>query len=276
MIVFFGLLFFALVVLILVYFCVRGGNCCWHQLNKQNSDLGEDILQLVGESDDYDDNSSFFNKPYLMTRPVYHNLKNEPDFDDQTPQFYEETLKSLRPHTKHVESVQSYGTGYTSPEEEPDECDAENTTDTLFIRKEKGGEHVSYVEGTRVRLSLLYSKSDFFLMLTINEVDGIPNKQDGGFDYVRVSVTLFPKKKYRSKTKYVFVKDSKANFDESFKFSNVTRESLFSSAFRIRLQGKKKIAKENCLGEVMVQLADVAQRAGGFLTWRTFGKIKRQ
>ena len=285
LIVFFGTLFLLLVVLLIVYCCVRNGTCCWHQKSRRGSKVSrelENVIDLVGEPDSGDDS---YSKYPMIKRTSYHPLKNEAFQDGEPTDFFVQQPEYLNSGPRNTfmnkrQSVQSFVTGYTSLSHEDIPYSTEDTDDDggRKIRKKKvarKNEHAEFIEGSRVHLSFLYSKADLFLMVTVNEVEGVTDKLAGGYDLVRVAITLFPKKKYRSKTKFIFVKDSKASFDEPFKFSNVTRESLFSSAFRIRLQGKQKMGRECCLGEVMVHLADVAQRAGGFMTWRTFGKEKK-
>jgi len=158
---------------------------------------------------------------------------------------------------------------------------AESTigTDSQFDQAELLGKYGrmkkdEYIDGVKLKLALLYSKNDMFLMLTVNEISGMPNKTSGGYDYVRLSIALLPEKKYRSKTRLQYVSNELVTFGDTFKFSNVTRESLFTSAFRFRLYAKKNRAREICTGEMVVQLADVAQRSGGFVTWKTFERKK--
>jgi len=286
--IFFGAIIIILVTLIITYFCVKDGECCWDKTKKKKQRIKAQELSNVadGFADDEkelldfeSDNGSFFNKPYLMSpQPTnrYKQLVNESEYGEDPPTrphtvvFLENVqLKTKRGKQKSIpESVKSVATGYTSTEEDTD------SSENPVVKQNQQKTHRAFVQGSRIRFSLLYSKKDMFLMLTINEVEGIPPKSEGGFDFVQVSVTLLPKKKYRSKTKLVFQSESHVLFDESFKFSNISRDKLFSSAFRIRVQSKK-MRRNVTLGEVVVHLADVAQRAGGFMTWRNLDKVKR-
>jgi len=284
--IFFGVILFILIFLIVTYFCVRNGECCWHNTQggaskKRKKEEGDEELSIIaGETadEDFEDNASFYNKPYMMTPKIttYRKLVNEPEekptqssvvFLDNTT--VNKKLKKL----KIPESVKSVATGYTSTED--DEMERSSNDVTAPIRQNIMKAHRNYVDGARIRFSLLYSKSDLFLMLTINEVEGIPSKSEGGFDFIQVAICLLPAKKYRSKTKFVFQSESRAVFDEEpFKFSNISREKLKESAFRVRVQGKK-LGRHVTLGEVIIHLMDVAQRGGGFETWRPLTKNKR-
>lgn len=277
---------FVLIVLILTYFCIKDGRCCWHSENvKRSKKKGYEDQELsiiaagesAGESDG-DDADSFFNKPYMMTPKVttYTKLVNEPEPPPSSSKqkshvfFLDNKAVDKKLKNLHIPaSVKSAATGYTSTEDE-DLIDIGGGMKPNQLKA-----HRNYVDGARIRFSLLYSKTDFFLMLTINEVEGVPPKSEGGFDFIQVAITLLPAKRYRSRTKMVYQEESRAVFnDEPFKFSNISREKLKESAFRIRVQAKK-FGRHVTLGEVVVHLMDVAQRGGGFETWRSLTKTKR-
>lgn len=233
-----------LLVLLVVYLCVKNGRCCFDRPKADVDDL--DYVTLATEDSD---NESFFNKPYLL----------------KTIQLTEnEHAQGESDHVQTDDSLMSYTSVKTAPE-----------TDSLVDQVDNKQVQEEILDDAKIRITLLYSKADLFLMLTINEVTGIPVKANSGYDHIKVSIVLLPEKKYRSKTKYAYVKENSTTFNDSFKFSNVSRENLFSSAFRFRLYGKKKIGKEVLLGEMIVQLADVAQRAGGFMTWRAFQRKRK-
>ena len=283
-IIFFGILLVILIALALTYFFVKDGQCCWHN-NKANRSkkkgLDEELsIIAAGESagENSDEEDSSFSKSYLMTSKVgtYIKLINEPNHPPtkNSVVFIDNKVVGKRLQNIRIpESVKSVATDYTSTEDN-DVIDHDGFGITT-ARQNQLKAHRNFVEGTRIRFSLLYSKTDFFLMLTINEVEGVPSKQQGGFDLIQVAITLLPAKKYRSKTKFVYQEESRAIFnDEPFKFSNISREKLKESAFRIRVQAKK-YGRHVTLGEVVVHLMDVAQRGGGFETWRSLTKTKR-
>ncbi|XP_065661123.1 uncharacterized protein LOC105843550 [Hydra vulgaris] len=128
----------------------------------------------------------------------------------------------------------------------------------------------------QLKFSILFSEEHHFLMLNIIEITGELDKF--GCKHLRINLTLLPEKKYRMKTKLISVTNltnesgkAVSSVKENFKFSNITREKLFNSAFRLRLYGKQKShLKETCFGEIIAQLADVAQRNDGFETVRNF------
>lgn len=287
-IVFFGVIFVILFVLILTYFGVRDGRCCWHNSNKNRSGKkgSEEELSIIaaGESageSDYDDFDA--KQQFTMTPKVGTYTKLVNDEPSQPPSsknkhsvvFLDNQVVNKRLlNLKIPESVKSGYTGYTSTEDD-DLVDHDGVGLATNVRQNLLKAHRNFIDGARIRFSLLYSKSDFFLMLTINEVEGVPSKAENGFDFLQVAITLLPAKKYRSKTKLVHQQESRAIFnDEPFKFSNISREKLKESAFRIRVQGKK-FGRHVTLGEVVVHLMDVAQRGGGFETWRPLTKTKR-
>ena len=136
-------------------------------------------------------------------------------------------------------------------------------------------------ENLQLKFSLLFSKEDMFLMLNIIDLTGDLGKL--GYKNIRINVTLLPEKKYRMKTKLIYLTKLNNENDvpvisikENFRFSNITREKLFNSALRLRLYGKQKLQlAEKCLGEIIIHLADVAQRKSGYITVRNFSKVKQ-
>merc|ERR1711953_932346 len=210
---------------------------------------------LLGNRGEEDDNFDDFRPPPYDKIPVTVNghFRNGSDFkyvrtDDSDRYTSEEDILSGGEGSDILKSLpQSYmsvKTGAFSIE-----------TDSQFDRGEilgtmKKMEKDTYVDGCRLKLSLLYSKTDMFLMLTIMEVSGMPTKASGGYKFIRVAIALLPEKKYHSKTKIQHVTgDDVIAFGDSFKFSSVSRESLFTSAFRFRLYAKNKRSKEVCTGE---------------------------
>lgn len=261
-IIFLGVLLIVLFILLLVYCCIKKGLCCCQkQPKREEAEDNEALLDTFEEEDDY--------SPYLPyskvsdpspVQPAEFNyvMTDQSDFhtsDDDLVPGLPATHMSVRTYAESIDTDSQFDKGELMG---------------LYKKMKKD----EFIDGCKLKLALLYSKTDLFLMLTVNELSGIPSKEDGGHDLVRVSITLLPEKKYRSKTKYQHVIEEVAVFNDSFKFSNVSRESLFSSAFRFRLYAKKSLAKEICIGEMIVQLADVAQRSGGFVTWKKFERKK--
>ena len=238
-----------LILLLLVFICIKKGLCCQPVAVKETE---RNYIPLYAEEMEEEND---FSKPY-NTKPVYHQFKlgnsDSEDFhypgSDPTVGFNSSDTDAISPSEYDEKSVKTGLSGLTKS--------LNLSSQNLFL------------DNCQLRVSLLYSKADLFLMVSINEVTGITTSNA---EQIRISAALLPEKKYRSKTKYAYVTDeTSVIFNDSFKFSNVSRESLFSSAFRFRLYGKKKYKKEYCYGEIIIQLADVAQRAGGFMTWRTF------
>jgi len=259
-IIFLGAVVVLLFVLLIVYLCIKKGLCCCQKEGKGKEQDNEALLDTFEEDDLVDEYLPYskVSEP-VLTQPADFNyvITDQSDFhtsDDDIGADLPPSHMSVRTYTESL--------------------DTDSLLDLkgeLMGRKMKRDE---FIDGCKLKLSLLYSKTDLFLMLTINEISGLPNKASGGHDVVRVSITLLPEKKYRSRTKFQRVADETVVFNDSFKFSNVSRESLFSSAFRFRLYARKKLAKEVCIGEMVVQLADVAQRSGGFVTWKIFERKK--
>ena len=261
-VIFLGAISVVLFLLLVTYCCIKKELCCCQQQSGGDEDEGEPLVDTF----DNEDMDVDLGKPYTMPtneqcEPDEFNYVMTDQSDVQTSDMSGDDLTLPKPHM----SVKTYAESIE--------------TDSQIDRGEILGKYTKmkkdeFIDGCKLKLSLLYSKNDLFLMLTVNEITGMPNKSAGGYDYIRVSITLLPEKKYRSKTRLQFVDDELVIFGDTFKFSNVSRESLFSSAFRFRLYAKKKVAREICIGEMIVQLADVAQRSGGFVTWKTFERKK--
>merc|ERR1712048_1081576 len=70
------------------------------------------------------------------------------------------------------------------------------STDSQFDSGELGGprrlKKDTYVDGCKLKVSLMYSKADMFLMLTVMEVSGMPTKALGGYKFIRVAIALLP------------------------------------------------------------------------------------
>ena len=235
---------FLLILMLLVYLMLkREQYCCQLQKHSDNGSLLDDIIDDGYEPPDIPPNTP-------LIPPSDFIAGNESDdmlLDNLTVENQEKTNIELPINT--IERTTS-----------------EKSIDSLKSRKSRW----NFLDGTEVKLSLTYSKLNLFLMVSINEVTGVPPLKEGGYEYIRISVVLLPDKKYNSKSRYEHVTEESTDFHDSFKFSNISREKLFSLAFRFRLYGKKGYKRVMCLGETIVQLADVAQRSGGFVTRRKF------
>lgn len=235
---------FLLILMLLVYLMLkREQYCCQLQKHSDNGSLLDDIIDDGYEPPDIPPNTP-------LIPPSDFTADNESDdmlLDNLTVENQEKTNIELPINT--IERTTS-----------------EKSIDSLKSRKSRW----NFLDGTEVKLSLTYSKLNLFLMVSINEVTGVPPLKEGGYEYIRISVVLLPDKKYNSKSRYEHVTEESTDFHDSFKFSNISREKLFSLAFRFRLYGKKGYKRVMCLGETIVQLADVAQRSGGFVTRRKF------
>lgn len=103
--------------------------------------------------------------------------------------------------------------------------------------------------------------------LSVVEAQGIPSKSKGGAGHARFHVVLLPNKKQRFKTKTLKTPDPV--FKETYIFDRLTREDLFKMAVRMRLYGIGAVSKEKYIGEVRLQLADLAHAQTHRLeTWR--------
>lgn len=102
---------------------------------------------------------------------------------------------------------------------------------------------------------------------SIVEAQSIPSKSKGGAGHARFHVVLLPDKKQRFKTKTL--KTPNPVFKETYIFDRLTREDLFRLAVRMRLYGISAVSKEKYIGEVRLQLADLAHAQNHRLeTWR--------
>lgn len=102
---------------------------------------------------------------------------------------------------------------------------------------------------------------------SIVEAQSIPSKSKGGGTYAKFHVTLLPGKKQRFKTKALKTPDPQ--YKETFVFDRLLREDLFRAAVRMRLYGQSGVSKEKYIGELTLQLADLAMAPKMRLeTWR--------
>lgn len=102
---------------------------------------------------------------------------------------------------------------------------------------------------------------------SIVEAQDIPTKSKGGASQAKFHVVLLPDKKQRFKTKTV--KAPNPVFKETYLFDRLTRQDLFRLAVRMRLYGQSAVSKEKYIGEVSLQLADLAHAENRRLeTWR--------
>lgn len=108
-----------------------------------------------------------------------------------------------------------------------------------------------------VHLQVEYSVNVGRLAVTILDARDIPGKSRGGSSQCRFHLVLLPSRKQRFKSKARSTVNPK--FDEKFVFDRILEKDLFRMALRIRLYGYEKLGKEKLIGELVFQLADVAQ-----------------
>ncbi|XP_032234554.1 synaptotagmin-16 isoform X2 [Nematostella vectensis] len=108
---------------------------------------------------------------------------------------------------------------------------------------------------------------------SIVEAQNVPMKGKGGGTHARFHVVLLPAKKQRFKTKHRRTPHPK--FRETFVFDRLVKEDLYRMAVRLRLYTQSGVAKEKLVGEINLQLADIAQAPGYKLNaWRDLRKAR--
>ena len=159
--------------------------------------------------------------------------------------------------------------GWSDPSDHTSHTSESEKTSSVASSGKKKAE--GYIEDVHIKVSLHFSKADSTLLLTINEITGMPIKTRGGYNQIRVSTTLMPDKKKRTKTVWHQVTDDNlVVFGDSFKFVQMNRQILISSSFRFRLYGRRNTTRDICVGEVFVSLTEILKQNAGFVTWKTF------
>ena len=118
----------------------------------------------------------------------------------------------------------------------------------------------------KLQLSLIINSEKNYLAGKITRIEGMPLPEDGGPNQVKIHIVLLPVKKYILKTKYHSISGS-VKMDEYFKMKFKTLPNIELSSIRYRLYCRRArygmSGREKCLGELFVQLADVAKTRGG-------------
>eukprot|EP00112_Aurelia_sp_Birch-Aquarium-sp1_P004450 Seg1506.2 transcript_id=Seg1506.2/GoldUCD/mRNA.D3Y31 product="hypothetical protein" protein_id=Seg1506.2/GoldUCD/D3Y31 len=128
------------------------------------------------------------------------------------------------------------------------------------------GQHESETNRTRpghLHITLQYSKKELLLFLVIHRIRELQPADFDSINQVRVSMVSLPSKRLRSKTKFVSI--TEIEFGATFKFLSVSKADLLQSSMRFRLYGRNvrlgmHFGKDKLMGEMNVNLADVAQR----------------
>jgi len=264
-----GILF----ILLLIFCLIRKKVCC-NPAPPDHPDINTDDYEKVPMEEEPQEIAQD-----TALIPIDSDGTNDPDSDkkdvpidpDQPPDsFYmgEPSISQSAPDLTEGPPMSAYGDVASMPAVSAISLDNASTVSSISIASAPFA-----LDNCRIEFSMFYSKSDMFLMI---KVDNVQNVLVEKYTQFRVSLTLLPSKTYRVKTAFMEAIEGQIEYNESFKFSNVTRDNLFMASFRMRLYGKAKMGREKCLGECVVHLADVANRVGGFTTSRRFGPVKRK
>ena len=298
--VFLSTLGFILIVLFITYTCIKK-EMCWCQDLKKPADSDDEPLM----TENYDDSvgplydkflvneqatDTEFN--FMLTRPTLQMNKSIPSAspltsDAELERNQEKEKKRKRKKRVTLSDLSGIKTSSDDPNDDTLTSSqfqrAGNRTTVRDFSQTSTSEDEDrpslvkidkLLDNIHQKISLLYSKNEGTLMLTINEMTGVPTKTHGGYNLVRVSATLMPEKKYKMKTVWhVVTGDDVILFGDSFKISSLTRHTLAASSFRFRLYGRKGSHREVCVGEMVVEMAEVSERIAGYVTW---GKYERK
>ena len=123
----------------------------------------------------------------------------------------------------------------------------------------------------RIQISLIYNFEKKYIAGKITRINDVPSPLDGGPHQVKVHLVLLPMKKYVLKTKFHNI-NVNAKLDDYFKMKFKSPPDPNTTALRYRIYGRRlKFAvpgREKCLGEVCVDLAEVAMSKGGVTLWK--------
>lgn len=248
-----------------MYYCLSKDLCPCAQ-DDQNK-AGYEELQIGEENegmDDYEDAVIQKRKSYPQSPQVSHkgsSLQRSPQSDRgaYASDGEVESRKSLpRPAVSAYGDTQS--TNYRA---------LQDFTDRGSIRSTGTAKGST---ANAVYMGKAFVMAEFFpdvgrVGFSIVEAHDIPPKSKGGASHAKFHVVLLPDKKQRFKTKTV--KAPNPVFKETYVFDRLTREDLFRLAVRMRLYGQSTVSKEKFIGEVSVQLADLAHAQNHRLeTWR--------
>ena len=124
----------------------------------------------------------------------------------------------------------------------------------------------------RLQVSLIYNMAKNYIAGKITRIDGVPSREAGGPDQIKVNMVLLPKGRYILKTGYFNVNVS-AKLDEYFKMKFKILPPLETTAIRYRVYGRNvkfgMPGREKCLGETCIELTEVARSKGGVTMWKS-------
>uniref|UniRef100_A0A7M5X1N8 C2 domain-containing protein n=1 Tax=Clytia hemisphaerica TaxID=252671 RepID=A0A7M5X1N8_9CNID len=104
----------------------------------------------------------------------------------------------------------------------------------------------------KVLITLLHYPDDNKLDLAVLKLDELPTVDRGGAENVSIHLCVLPGRKQRFKGKPQSVLQDE--FNQAFTFSNITPETLETTAIRLRVYGKKGFLKQKLIGEVQIAL----------------------
>eukprot|EP00794_Sanderia_malayensis_P020383 gene20383-22392_t len=237
-------------ILIVIYFCIKSKKCFCDKTGDDREETPDIQYSKVSTEDPSMERSSYDSPiPGLSKKPSYtYSTPNLPSqkigsSDDEEP----------APGVSKIEG----------PIDPPGSKRDNLRVESMRSKRSKSMESLVPEIG-KLRLTVQYSEKNLFLLLAVHEIVDLKTEDISGVNQVRISLVLLPTKKHRSKTKYTSV--TNPVFDSSYKYSNVTRNDLFRSAVRFRMYGRHgklgvSLGKERLIGEMIFQLADVAQNA---------------
>lgn len=227
---FLGLIVILLLGLVAMYYCLTHDLCPCAQTEQK---AGYEELQ-IGEDNEATDEDTY--KSSLSPKSVPEIV---------TPGDGTDAVRSTKP------AVSAYG----------DVAGEKLTKDVTDVGSIRSTGTAKGSIANAVYMGKVYLMAEFFpdvgrVGFSIVEAQSIPSKSKGGGTYAKFHVTLLPNKKQRFKTKALKTPDPQ--YKETFVFDRLMREDLFKVAIRMRLYGQSGVSKEKFIGEVSLQLADLA------------------
>jgi len=124
----------------------------------------------------------------------------------------------------------------------------------------------------KLKLVLSFKKQERMLTLTLDEISGISNKRSGGYNAVRIAMTLLPEKKEKRNTGMELVGDNGlVNLQHyTYKFPSLKHEDLVTSALRFRLYAKITDVLEVSFGQLFVHLYELSTHPGKLVVCKEF------
>ena len=123
----------------------------------------------------------------------------------------------------------------------------------------------------RIQISLIFNFEKKYIAGKITRINDVPSPLDGGPHQVKVHLVLLPVKKYVLRTKFHNI-NVNTKLDDYFKMKFKSPPDPNTTALRYRIYGRRLKfgvpGREKCLGEVCIDLAEVAMSKGGITIWK--------